>query len=340
MPSRDIILIGASAGGVQTLAELVRHLPRDLPAAVFIVLHISPFGSSSMPAILSRSGFLPAAHPKDGDPIEVGKIYMAPPDHHLVIEPERVRLSRGPTENSHRPAVDVLFRTGAEVYGPRVMAVVLTGNLDDGTVGLAIVKKHGGTTIVQDPREADYPGMPRSAIASVDVDHVLPVAGIASLLVNLTRQPLAEPEPPRRKEGTMAIKEELEQGKDREGKGAPSGLTCPDCGGSLFERQESGLIHFRCRTGHAYSSESLLAKQSQSLEATLWAAVRSLEENAALARRMERRTQPGLKHSVAIGMRYARRAEEAEKHADVLRGLLMEEPSILIEEPRKAEGGA
>src|SRR5215203_5145352 len=107
MPSRDIILIGASAGGVQTLSELVRHLPRNLPAAVFIVLHISPFGSSSMPAILSRVGFLPAAHPKDGDPIESGKIYMAPPDHHLVIEPERVRHSRAPTENSHRPAVDV-----------------------------------------------------------------------------------------------------------------------------------------------------------------------------------------------------------------------------------------
>jgi two-component system chemotaxis response regulator CheB len=337
MPGRDILLIGASAGGVQTIAELVRLLPRDLPAAVFVVLHVAPFGSSSMPAILSRSGPIPAIHPKDGEPILPGKIYVAPPDHHLVLEPDRVRLSRGPTENGHRPSVDVLFRTGAEVYGPRVIAVVLTGNLDDGTVGLAIVKKHGGVAIVQDPTEADYPGMPRSAIASVDVDHVLPIAGIAPLLVDLVQQPLDDPPPPQR-ERAMAIKEELERGKDREGKGTPSGLTCPDCGGSLFEREESGLIHFRCRTGHAYSSGSLLAKQGESLEATLWAAVRALEENAALARRMERRTEPGRKHSLAIGMRYARRAEEAERHADVLRGILMEEPSTLIEEPREAEG--
>ncbi len=338
MPGRDIILIGASAGGVQTLAELVRYLPRDLPAAVFVVLHVTPFGSSSMPAILSRSGSLPAAHPTDGEPILPGKIYVAPPDHHLVIEPDRVRLSRGPTENGHRPSVDVLFRTGAEVYGPRVVAVVLTGNLDDGTVGLAIVKKHGGMAIVQDPAEADYPSMPRSAIASVEVDHILPIAGIAPLLVDLVHQPLDDPEPPRRTEGATAIKEELEQGKDREGKGAPSGLTCPDCGGSLFEREESGLVHYRCRTGHAYSSGSLLAKQTESLEASLWAAVRALEENAALARRMERRTQPSRKHSVAIGLRYAKRAEEAERHADVLRGILMEEPRTLIEEPREAEG--
>jgi two-component system chemotaxis response regulator CheB len=338
MPGRDIILIGASAGGVQTLAELVRYLPRDLPAAVFVVLHVAPFGSSSMPAILSRSGPVPAVHPRDGEPTLPGKIYVAPPDHHLVIEPDRVRLSRGPTENGHRPAVDVLFRTGAEVYGPRVVAVVLTGNLDDGTVGLAIVKKHGGTTIVQDPMEADYPGMPRSAIASVGVDHILPVAGIAPLLVSLSHQPLDDPEPPLGRESAMAIKEELERGKDREGKGAPSGLTCPDCGGSLFEREESGLLHFRCRTGHAYSAESLLSKQTDSLEATLWAAVRALEENAALARRMERRAQPGRKHSLAIGMRYARRAEEAERHADLLRGILMEEPSTLIEESREAEG--
>src|SRR5262245_54921304 len=274
MAHRDIILIGASAGGVQTLAELVRHLPRDLPATVFVVIHLAPFGSSSMPAILSRSGRMPALHPRDGDPISPGRIYVAPPDHHLVIKPERVRISRGPSENGHRPAVDVLFRTGAQVYGPRVVAVVLTGNLDDGTAGLAVVKRHRGTAVVQDPKEADYPGMPQSAIASVNVDHVLPLAEIAPLLVDLVDQPLPHHVEPPVKENDMGIKEKLEQGEDPEGRGVPSALTCPECGGSLFERDESGLVHFRCRTGHAYSPESLLAKQTEMLEASLWAAVR------------------------------------------------------------------
>lgn len=337
MAHRDIILIGASAGGVQTLAELVRHLPNDLPATVFVVIHLAPFGSSSMPAILSRSGRLPALHPRDGDPIEPGRIYVAPPDHHLVIEPERVRISRGPSENGHRPAVDVLFRTGAQVYGPRVIAVVLTGNLDDGTAGLAVVKRHRGTAVVQDPTEADYPGMPKSAIASVAVDHVLPLAEIAPLLVDMVGQPLHHVEMPL-KEDTMGIKETLEQGVDPEGKGVPSALTCPECGGSLFERDELGLVHFRCRTGHAYSPESLLAKQTEMLEASLWAALRALEENAALARRMARRMRTDRRHSLEYESRYAKRAEEAERHADVLRKVLMEEPRTLMEEPSEVEG--
>lgn len=338
MGHRDIILIGASAGGVQTLAELVRHLPSDLPATICVVIHLAPFSSSSMPAILSRSGSLPALHPRDGDPIVSGRIYVAPPDHHLVIEPERVRISRGPSENGHRPAVDVLFRTGAQVYGPRVIAVVLTGNLDDGTAGLAVVKRHRGTAVVQDPTEADYPGMPQSAIASGNVDYIRPLAEIAPLLVDLVGQPLYHLEPPV-KETAMGIKEKLEQGEDSEGKGVPSALTCPECGGSLFEREESGLVHFRCRTGHAYSPESLLAKQTEMLESNLWAAVRALEENAALARRMVRRMRTDRAHSPLYESRYAKRAEEAERHADVLRKVLMEEPQTLMEEePSEVEG--
>lgn len=332
MPCHDMILIGASAGGVQTLAELVSGLPRDLPAAVFIVIHVAPFGTSAMPAILSRSGPLPAVHPQDDELITPGKVYVAPPDHHLIIEPDRVRISRGPTENGYRPAVDVLFRSAAQVYGPRTVGVVLTGNLDDGTAGLALIKKYGGTAVVQDPEEADYPGMPRSAIASVDVDHVLPIAGIAPLLADLAHQEVKEPEPPPEEEDTMEIKRELERGEDREGKGDPSGLTCPECGGTLFEREKAEVVHFRCRTGHAYSPESLLAKQSESLEATLWAAVRALEENAALARRMERwmlQRQSERNHPDGTELRYTRRAEEAEKHADVLRQVL------LLEEPEK-----
>ena len=329
MPSRDIIVIGASAGGVQALVDVIAALPAGLPASVFIVIHVAPFGASAMPSILSRSGRLVAVHPRDGERIEPGKVYVAPPDHHLLIEPGRVRISRGPTENGYRPAVDVLFRTAAQVYGPRVVGVVLTGNLDDGTAGLALVKKYRGTTVVQDPEEADYPGMPRSAIASVNVDHILPIAGIGPLLVELARQPLDDLELTPEKGHAMEIKNELERGEDREGKGDPSGFTCPECGGTLFEREKAEVVHFRCRTGHAYSPESLMAKQSESLEATLWAALRALEENAALARRMERwmlQRERERHRPTGAEARYTHRAQEAERHAEVLRRVLVDEP--------------
>ena len=323
MASRDIILIGASAGGVQALTELIAGLPSDLPATVFVVLHISPYGRSAMPVILSRAGGLPAVHAQDGEPVRTGRVYVAPPDHHLILQDGLVRLSRAPTENAQRPAVDVLFRTAAQTYGRRAIGVVLTGNLDDGTAGLAVVKRHGGLAVGQDPEDADYPSMPQSAIANVSIDYVLPLSGIAALLVELTSVPLQEPEPIETEGPDM--KEELEHGQDHEEQGVPSDLTCPECGGSLRESPVEEAIHFRCRTGHAYSPETLLAKQQDVVEAALWAAVRSLQENAALARRMERRMSQGSRLTVAAQQRYERRAEEAERHAEVLRRLLVED---------------
>ncbi len=322
MANRDIILIGASAGGVQALTELIAGLPADFPAAVFVVLHVSPYGRSAMPVILSRAGKLPATHAADGEPVRMGQIYVAPPDHHLVVQDGVVRLSRAPTENAQRPAVDVLFRSGAQAYGRRTVAVVLTGNLDDGTAGLAVVKRHGGTAVVQDPEDADYPSMPHSAIMNVEVDYVLPLAGIAPLLVELIREPLEdlEPEPE-----DLDMKEELEHGHDPEEQGVPSDLTCPECGGSLRESRVEEVVHFRCRTGHAYSPETLLAKQDDVVEAALWAAVRSLLENAALARRMERRMGQGSRLHHGAEQRYERRAEEAERHAEILRRLLVQD---------------
>jgi two-component system chemotaxis response regulator CheB len=324
MPGHDIILIGASAGGVQALSTVVCGLPHDLPAAVLIVLHIAPYGRSAMPAILARAGVLPAAHAGDGDPIEPGHVYVAPADHHLMVEPGRVRISRAPTENGQRPSVDVLFRSAAQAYGPRCIGVVLTGNLDDGTVGLAVVKKYGGVAIVQDPEEADYPSMPRSAIQNVEVDRVLPLAGIAPLLVELAHEPAMVTSPLPEAEH---MKTELEHGNDPEEKGVPSDLTCPDCGGSLRESRIDGVIHFRCRTGHAYSPETLLVKQSDVVDAAIWAAVRALQENADLARRMERRLQQTGMAAKMAHERYERRAQEAERHAEVLRRLLVEDKS-------------
>lgn len=323
MRQRDILVIGASAGGVSALSRLVSHFPPDLPAAVFVVIHVSPHGTSAMPSILSRSGPLQAVHPEDGEPIQRGRIYVAPPDHHLVIEPEVVRISRGPTENAHRPAVDVLFRTAAQTCGNRVVGVVLTGNLDDGTAGLAVIKQKGGVAVVQDPAEADYPSMPRSAMDAVDVDHVLTIDMLGPRLVALAHEEVEERFPDQE---VTEMKDNLEWGKDRGGSETPSGLACPECGGSLFERTDTELIHFRCRIGHAYSPETLLAEQEQSLEATLWAAVRALEENAALARRMEKSlSQRSPAGAAAAEDRYGKRAKEAERHADALRRVLLAE---------------
>jgi two-component system chemotaxis response regulator CheB len=321
-PHRDIIVLGASAGGVQALCEVIGDLPPNLPAAVFVTLHVAPHGRSAMPAILSRAGCLPASHPEDGEPILPGRIYVAPPDRHLAMEESQVCLSRNATENGHRPAIDVLFRSAARQYGRRVIAVVLTGNLDDGTSGLGLVKRLGGVAVVQDPEEADYPSMPQSAIAHVPVDHVVPLADIGPLLIDLVNEPLPEPAQeltPEEREDLPDMSEQEEH--DGSIKGVPAGLACPECGGSLFERPGERPLHFRCRTGHAYSPESLLAKQTDGLEATLWAAMRALQENAALARRMERRARQNGGGNGA-GERYHKRAEDAEKHATFLRTLL------------------
>ena len=176
MSGHDMITIGASAGGVEALTELVRGLPVDLPASVFVSLHVPPHGTSMLPQILSRRGPLPAHHARDGEPIEPGRIYVAPPDLHLLIHQGVVRLSRGPRENGFRPAIDPLFRTAARWHGPRVVGVILSGTLDDGTAGLLAIKERGGFAVVQDPDDALFPGMPRNAMDVVHVDHVLPAS--------------------------------------------------------------------------------------------------------------------------------------------------------------------
>ncbi|HEX4590950.1 MAG TPA: chemotaxis protein CheB, partial [Gemmataceae bacterium] len=282
MSGRDIIVVGASAGGVEALGQLVRGLPADLPAAVFVVLHMPPHGTSVLPSILRRQGPLPAEHAKDGDPIRPGRVYVAPPDHHMLIRDGSIRLARGPTENSHRPAIDPLFRTAARRYGRRVIGVVLSGVLDDGTAGLLAIKNRGGLAIVQDPADALYPGMSESALANVAVDHAPPVKDIGPLLARLAAEPLpAIPEPAVPAEMEMeSDMAELELGAlqslNRPGK--PSGFGCPDCNGGLFEVHEGDLVRYRCRVGHAWSPESLLARQSDALEAALWSALRALEE--------------------------------------------------------------
>ena len=263
MHGRDIIVVGASAGGVEALSGLAESLPADLPAAVFVVLHLPPDARSLLPQILDRAGPLPAAHPADGAPIEHGRIYVAPPDHHLLVHRGTVRVVRGPRENGHRPAVDPLFRTASLAYGARVAGVVLSGALDDGTSGLIVIKRRGGISIIQDPAEAAFPSMPVSALENDHVDYSLPAAEIGPLLAELARTPVQEeggtdvPNETHR-EAAMA---ELQSGAvhDPNRPGTASGFTCPECHGALWELQEDGLLRFRCRVGHAFSAESLLS---------------------------------------------------------------------------------
>jgi two-component system chemotaxis response regulator CheB len=328
LPARDIIVIGASAGGVETISTVVAGLPFDLRAAVFVVLHVSR-GRSVLPEILTRAGSLPASHPNDGEPVKYGQIYVARPDHHLTLEENTIRVVHGPTENGCRPAVDPLFRSAARVYGPRVIGIILTGALDDGTAGLAAVKEAGGIAIVQDPTDAFSPSMPRSARAFVQVDHVLRARDIAAVVTNITREsaaPKAAATGPHVKamEPDLGPPQIAVDGTDRPGK--VSVFTCPECHGTLWEADERGLVRFRCRVGHVYSPESMLSAQTDSVDRALWIALRSLEERAALTHRLAERAR-SRNHSW-VAKAFDDRASAADDHAAVIRDLLVNRMSL------------
>jgi two-component system chemotaxis response regulator CheB len=257
-------------------------------------LHVPPQGGSVLPAILGRAGPLPSAHAEHGQPIQPGRIYVAPPDQHLIVHDGHFALSRGPRENGHRPAGDVLFRTAARFYGNRVIGLVLSGALDDGTAGLAAVRERAGATVVQDPADALYPAMPASALANVAVDHVLPVQQIPDLLVRLVAEQVQAKAPGPsdllRKEAAVADFEDTRRQGDAP-PGKPAGFGCPDCNGSLYEIREGDIVRYRCRVGHAWSAEGLLAQHSLALEGALWMALRSLEEKAELSRQLADRAE-------------------------------------------------
>lgn len=323
MSGHDIIVIGASAGGVETLAQVAQDLPADLAAAVFIVLHVPAHGVSALPSILSRRGPLPAVHPADGEPIQSGRIYIAPPDHHLLVKHGHVRVTRGPAENGHRPAVDPLFRSAARYYGPRVIGVVLSGTLDDGTAGLQAVKQRGGLAVVQDPDEALFSGMPRSAVENVSVDQILPLAEIGPALARLAHTP-APPQTtaPEEMEIEVDVAEMEMQAIETPRAGDASGFTCPNCHGVLWEVQEGDLIRFRCRVGHAFSPDSLIAEQSEALEEALWTAMRALEESAALADRLAERAQKRNQEWAVV--RFSDQAQDARRRADIIQQALIQ----------------
>jgi two-component system chemotaxis response regulator CheB len=303
MPKSDIIVIGTSAGGVEALQTVVSSLPSDLPAAIFVVLHISPRSESFLPRILSRAGMLPAVRPEDGERIQQGKIYVAPPDHHLVIEKEHVHLSMGPKEQHQRPCINVTFRSAAIAYGPRVAGAVLTGELDDGTAGLWEIKRRGGVAIVQHPEEAPFPSMPLSALRDVVVDHTLRLAQIGPLLTRLA---------------TTEKSPDKDSGAgNNEMPSTVTDLTCPDCRGSIWESRTGPFLEYRCRVGHVFSPKTMLAEQFAAQEKLLYSAAVALEEGAALAERLADKLGPDLSEKLKDEAR--ERAQQAEAVHQILR---------------------
>ena len=318
---KDIVVIGASAGGIEALRMLVGRLPADLPASLFIVLHTSPEAPSMLADILGRSGSLSTVTPNDGERIRPGTIYVAPPDRHLLVEPNRVRVTRGPKENRFRPAVDPLFRSAAQTYGPRVVGVILTGYLDDGTAGLWTVKQLGGTAVVQDPADALVPFMPLNAVTHVKVDYCLPLEEIAPLLVRLTSETAEE-------EGAFQVPKEVEIevniAKEQKALdagvlqlGEPSNYACPECHGVLLQMKEGTLYRFRCHTGHAYSIESLLTDITEKMDDALWNSIRAFEEGELFMRHMAQHLDHGENSQSAESI--LKRADETKQRAHLMR---------------------
>jgi two-component system chemotaxis response regulator CheB len=283
---RRVIVIGASLGGVSALKRLCLGLPKDSPAPICIVLHVGAH-KSILPEILRSAGALPAAHARDGEPLTNGHIHIAPPDHHMRIDGDAVRISRGPKEHHSRPAIDPLFRSAARSLGPRAIGVVLTGLLDDGTAGMQAIKEVGGTCMVQDPNEAAAPSMPASVLKYVAVDHCIRLDEFGPLLSRLAAEPVVESSRSTEPAIRTLHEDDISLGlgdamEHLRAIGRPSTFTCPDCGGSLWQIAGVSPQRFLCHTGHAFSLEALISSQSLATDETLWSALRALQEKREL----------------------------------------------------------
>jgi two-component system, chemotaxis family, protein-glutamate methylesterase/glutaminase len=294
---RDIVVIGASAGGLAPLLKIVAGLPGDYAGSIFVVLHTAPDRKSLLPGLLSRAGRLPAADVADFEPVLPGRIYVAGPNRHLVLEPHVVRSVMGPKESLHRPSVDVLFRSAAIAYGERVVGVVLSGLLDDGASGLAAVRIAGGLPVVQDPEEADQASMPESVLRRIPVEHVLRAEAIAPLLADLAHDDVPREAAERTPNGS-----------------APSttfSVSCPSCNGPLQRTRQGGVDRYHCRIGHAFGEASLAAEHEENLERALWTALRILDERRVLHRRLaETARERGLEALAKVHDERARRTEQ------------------------------
>ena len=326
MSAKRLVVIGTSAGGIDALRTVIGGLPAGFPAAIAIVLHTSPDSPGVMHDILGRAGRLPTSLAHDGQRLDAGHIYIAPPDRHLVVEPGRLRVTKGPREHRFRPAIDPLFRSAAQVFGPAAIGVILTGNLDDGTAGLWTIARLGGVAIVQDPSDAQFSSMPLNAMRHVEVDHVVPLSQIPSLLVALTSDAPAKiapvTVPPHLDLDVKIAKEHNPRDAGLEHMARPSPYSCPECHGVLLEFEEGGRLRLRCHIGHAYSVESLVAAMHEGIEYAMGAAQRSLEEGSLLMKRIA--TDLEQRHHGEESMRMRHAADQAARRSDAMKELMRE----------------
>jgi two-component system, chemotaxis family, protein-glutamate methylesterase/glutaminase len=346
MLRRDVIVIGTSAGGLEALKNLIGRIPAGFGAAILIVWHMPPDAPGILPQILSRISKLPVLSAQDGQTIEAGHVYVATPDHHLMVEhlmvdhpmvdSGKIRVTHGPKENFFRPSVDVLFRSAAGAFGPRVIGVVLTGMLDDGASGLYAVKKCGGLAVVQDPVDAPYPEMPINAMKAVNVDYSVPLRDMGKLLVRLTAESQIQrqseaPCQSEARQGEHAVNQKMnaevrvalgDQTLETvaQSLGEPSRYSCPECHGVLTRIEEGPLLRFRCHVGHAFSFQALLSGIAGSVEDSLWSALRALEEGEMLMSHMAQHLETAGEREAAGA--FHRKAREARRRAETVRQMV------------------
>jgi two-component system chemotaxis response regulator CheB len=316
----DIITLGGSAGAFETIRDILRSWPNDLPASVLIATHLAP--SVSLKNILDGGSSLPVKAAVSGERLQRGQIYVAVPDAHLLLHDHHVLVRRGPRENLSRPAIDPLFRSAACAFGPRVIGVLLSGGLNDGTAGLAAIKTCGGLTVVQDPKDATVPSMPQSAMRCVQIDYCVPARELADLLVRLVQEPAATaPRIPAGLQLEVAIAAQETAGMDiNEKLGAKSPFACPDCDGVLWQIKDEKVPRFRCHVGHAVTADALLEQKDAAADQIMWRLLRTHEERAELVRVLAGRvTGP---HRDAIAKDFLRRAIGYEEDASIVRDLL------------------
>ena len=318
--NHNIIVIGASAGGVEPLKKIVSDLPADLPAAVFVVVHVGQV--SYLPEILDRAGPLGAVPARNGAAFRMGCIYVAPPGFHLLLHDGHMMLRRGPRENLARPAIDPLFRSAALSYGASVIGVLLSGSLSDGTAGLRAVKAVGGLAVVQHPNDTLVPAMVESALHFVEVDHCLPAAKLGALLAKLAAEPAGETfaaPPAVRLEAAIAAQEHSTM-KEADRLGELSVFTCPECHGPLWEIEDGDMLRYRCHTGHAFTADAVMEAQEIEADEILWSLLRSHQQRAAFARRMADRERA--RHRSELAVEIGKRAKDYEADAAVIERIL------------------
>ncbi|MEJ6981795.1 chemotaxis protein CheB [Pedobacter sp. P351] len=276
-----IVVVGASAGGLKAVAELISKFPKNNNISVFIVLHVSK--NSIGPVIVThiqKHTSLICEIPSNGDLIKPGHIYIAPPDHHMIIKRDEICIHNGARENRWRPSIDVLFRSAAVAYGSKVIGIVLTGLMDDGTSGMGAIKRSGGVCIVQEPEEAEFSDMPANVLNNVDVNYRVSISEMGYILEDLFSKPSGpEIRVPRELEIEAEITEKLSSKiQDLEKIGEQTLFSCPECGGGLWKIKGDTVVRYRCHTGHVYTLQTLLQAQAEGIEKAIWVAIRMLEE--------------------------------------------------------------